>query len=133
MKTNKKALATYFVIIVIISLLMTTLILSTLATFFKEDHPNCKDYDFEVTKNCLRDNSVYIEIRNKGNSVMSFQTNIENNKLFSIPATKTDGMSFSVNDNPKFVLYPYYQDLQGNKFLCYGKSVQINSLRLMKC
>jgi hypothetical protein len=133
MISSKKGLQTHIVLLLVISLIMTIVIVSVLGSFFKNDHKNCLNYEFEIKDKCIDGNSLKITIENTGNTIVNFQGSEYGNK-FQLMPKESEVFGFSFRDKDNFIqVMPYFEDLQGEEFICRGKTVKVDLRRLIKC
>lgn len=132
MQTNKKAMQTHIIMLIIISSIMTILILSVLSPFFKNDPADCKLIEYEVVNKCKESKGIGFRINNNGNKLLKFTINGQTSEKYQIPPNDNTKLSYT-SEEGNINIVPYLTDFQGNKMECTGKTITVTPERLIKC
>ena len=130
MNFNKKAIESYVLALLIVSLTLTLLIMTVFSPVLANDHEKCLNIEYKILSKKKIDGGVRLNIENIGNSKIYFKFNNEENiKTPLMPETKEE---YRINNKEEeIIVMPIYIDIQEEIFECRGKKTTIKTNTLI--
>lgn len=128
---NNKAMQSHITLVFILSLIMAVLIVSLLSPFFKVDHKNCLDYDFDITKICLEGKNVKFNLVNKVDKIMYF--NVSGEKMVELAPRESKLFSYTGDEGNVVIVPFFYGSIDKHVYECLSAKRTISLGRVLKC
>ncbi|MDA3856481.1 MAG: hypothetical protein PF569_09575 [Candidatus Woesearchaeota archaeon] len=128
---NNKGMQSHIAIVFIVSLIMAILIVSVLSPFFKVDHKNCLDYDFEIEKKCLDGDNIKFIVKNKVEKMIYF--NVSGEKVFELNPMETKDFKYTSSEGTVDIVLFFYGSIDKKVYECSSLKETINPGRILKC
>ena len=130
---SKKALQSYILILIIVSILMGLFLSIILTQIYGEDNVTCKQIKYEVSNACKKDNSIAFDVKNDYLNPIEYKVNGKRDiTKYLVDSKKIRKFYVSTKDNSVVHITPLIKE--SNKiFECRGKVKSINSEVLIKC
>lgn len=128
---NNKGLQSHITLVMIVSLIMAVLIVSVLSPFFKVDHKNCLDYDFEIVEKCLDGDNIKFKVKNNVEKMLYF--NVSGEKVLELNPKETNNFMYPSNEGNINIIPFFYGTIDKKVYECSGSRKTINPGRILKC
>ncbi len=128
MQVNKKAIETYFILILVISVVFALLLTLTINLIFSPDNEQCKDVTFEIIDICKLRNMYKVEIQNTYSSTLKFNINGKTERDYVLSEGDQKVFRVSIEEKDEKKIIPILIDDSGISYTCRGKTEFFNDV-----
>ena len=129
---QKKAIASYLIVLLVVSFLISLLIINVTKVFFGEDIEECKYIEYEFMNVCKEGKGINLEVQNKGSKSLELLINGKRDPNYVVKSGENKKLILLNKDSNGYEFLPII--VKGDRiYECKGKKKYINSEVLLKC